>query len=81
MSDALANVFGNLIEVMLTGGPAVVATLILAIFALIMDRRRLLRNERETREKVEQIVDQYHSGTMRVHDAIESLKAVIFQVR
>lgn len=75
------NVIGNLIAILLQGGPEVVAVLLLFIMLLLFDRKRLLNEVTRKDARINKIVDDYHSGNMILTDAMNSLRMVLFELK
>jgi hypothetical protein len=77
----MENVIGNLISVLLQGGPEVVAVLLLFILLLLFDRKRLIAEVSKKDARIEKIVDEYHNGNLTLTDAMNSLRMVLFELR
>ena len=75
------NVIGNLITVLLQGGPEVVAVLILFILLLLFDRKRLLGEVTRKDQRIDKIVDDYHNGSITLAEAMNSLKMVLYELK
>lgn len=70
-----------LIQPLLTGGPAVISALILFIFALLWERRRLMGEIKEKEGKIDKIVDDYHKGNLTIAEAMNSLRHVLTEIK
>jgi hypothetical protein len=75
------NVIGNLIAVLLQGGPEVVAVLLLFIMLLLFDRKRLLSELTKKDLRIEKIVDDYHTASITLAEALNSLKMVLYELK
>jgi hypothetical protein len=75
------NVIGNLITVLLQGGPEVVAVLLLFILLLLFDRKRLLSEVARKDARIDKIVDDYHSGSITMAEAMNSLRMLLFELK
>lgn len=75
------NVIGNLIAVLLQGGPEVVAVLLLFIMLLLFDRKRLLNELNKKDLRIEKIVDDYHTASITLAEALNALKMVLYELK
>ncbi len=75
-------IFEKLMLALLGGGPtAIIAVLIIAIFALAMERKRLLKEIEKKDDKIDKIIDDYYKGNMTISEAFNSLKLVLFEIK
>lgn len=74
--------FMTLVEKMMGGGPeAIIAGLIAFICLLLLDRKRLHDQLQKKEEKIDKIIDDYHSGNLTLAEALNSLKHVLFEIK
>lgn len=72
----------KLLVALLGGGPtALIAVLVIAVLALVMERRRLLKEIEKKDDKIDKIIDDYYKGNMTISEAFNSLKMVLFEIK
>ena len=72
----------KLLEALLGGGPmAIIAVLMIVIGALVMERKRLLKEIEKKDDKIDKIIDDYYKGNMTISEAFNSLKLVLFEIK
>jgi K+ transporter len=78
----LDQAFATLFEQLTQGGPeAVISAMILFIIMLLWERKRLLDQLAKKDEKIDKIIDDYHSGNITLADALNSLKLVLYEIK
>jgi hypothetical protein len=75
------SIIGNLITILLQGGPEVVAVLLLFIMLLLFDRKRLISEVEKKDSRLDKIVDDYHSGNLTLSEAMNSLRMMLFELK
>lgn len=75
------NIIGNLVTVLLQGGPEVVAILLLFIFALLIDRKRLISAATKRDTRLDTIIDDYHKSSITLSEAMNSMRLVLYELR
>ena len=75
------NVLGLLVTQILHGGPEVVAVLVLLILLLLWDRKRLTSEITKKDDRLAKIVDEYYKGNITLAEALNSLRAVLYEIR
>lgn len=72
----------QLVLSLFAGGPgAIIAILVIAVAALIYDRKRLLAEVTKKDEKLDRIIDDYYRGNMTLSEALNSLKLVLHEIK
>jgi uncharacterized membrane protein YqiK len=74
-------VIGNLIAILLQGGPEVVAVLILFIVLLLFERKRLISEVSRKDARIDKVTEDYHVGSLTLAEALNSLKMVLFELK
>ena len=78
----MEEMISNLVTTAISGGPASLsAFLFIALFAVVYDRNRLLKELSKREEKVEQIVEAYHQGNLTLSEALNNLKIVLIELK
>lgn len=72
----------KLLVALLSGGPtAIIAVLLLIIFGLFIERKRLLKEIEKKDDKLDKIIDDYYKGNMTISQAFNSLKEVLYEIK
>lgn len=74
-------VIGNLIAIVLQGGPEVVAVLMLFIVLLLFERKRLLSEVAKKDARIDKMTEDYHVSSLTLAEALNSLKMVLFELK
>lgn len=82
MGSLVEAIFEKLISSLLGGGPnAIVAIMLIAIVALVIERKRLLADIKTKEERIEKIVEDYYKGNMTLTEALNSLRMVLYEIK
>ena len=73
-----------IVSALFGGGPPellVIAGLLIAVGALLRERRRLLAEIQKKDDKIDKIIDDYYQGNMTLSEALNSLKSVLYEIK
>ena len=73
-----------IVSVLFGGGPPellVIAGLLIAVGALLRERRRLLAEIQKKDDKIDKIIDDCYQGNMTLSEALNSLKSALHEIK
>ena len=72
----------ELMNMILSGGThAIIVILCIVIFALLMDRRRMLKDAAKAELRIDKILEDYRDGNATLADALKSLAMLMAEIR
>lgn len=78
----MEQLFTNLVNLVLGGGPASVAALLLiAVGGLVWERKRLIAELSKKDQKIDKIIDDYYEGNINLTEALNNLKTVLVEIK
>lgn len=74
--------FQHIFDVVISGGPQSVISILMVIIAgLVWDRTRLQNNLNKKDDKIEEVIDNYYKGNTSLTDALNSLKVLLSEIK
>jgi FtsZ-interacting cell division protein ZipA len=66
----------------MNGGPhGIIVILALVIGGMWFERQRLIKENAKKDDRLDKIIDDYYKGNLTLSEALNSLKAVLFEIK